>query len=71
MLHMIAAVTRFHQLICRPLSIAACACSVLENHHCALTFALLDQPQNALLTVLDKAQRKVCSGPQQPQPTLP
>lgn len=31
----------------------------MENHHCALTFALLEQPENAVLAALDKAQRKV------------
>ena len=31
----------------------------MENHHCALTFALLEQPENALLAALDKTQRKV------------
>ena len=38
--------------------------SVMENHHCALTFALLEQPENALLATLDKSQRKVLCTPE-------
>ena len=45
--------------------------SVMENHHCALTFAILAKRDCAILSHLEKPLRQVTNTPAQPPPPPP